>query len=380
MKQGADYMKQEMFDISIDEFDALDGTHAFSEEYKKKKKEMLRGYRKSVYRAEHGNYRRAVVAAAVVILSTPVIVRAAAGSEFISRIWGTSGKENIDSHDETIYDEEKDVTYTVTYPKREYEDMEPDRAEELIGDFISRETVVKELGDTRLTILTAVNDGNAAVVEFTLEKEGGVDMLTYSQLDNESKGAWFTEQSPFYFQFAGCNENIFVDMNKSTRDLLYCYDYMVMDTQEQMTDKLVLEIVQYLDAGENEEMEGIRDTLLVPLNQEVKKTEYVNAGGGTISISPLSMKIDVNMGLGLSEDEAYDPWNIYYVAVNYSDETSYVVHEHDIEGVHSCDVEIENNSYACGDLENHLVYVFNRLVDIEKVESITVNETVYHFR
>lgn len=380
MKQGADYMKQEMFDISIEEFDALDGAHEFSEEYKKKKKEMLRGYRKSVYRAEHGRHRKAAVAAAVVILSTPVIVKAATGSEFISRIWGTSGKENIDSHEEIIYDEEKDITYTVTYPKREYVDMEADRAEELIGDSISHETVVKELGDTRLTILTAINDGNAAVVEFTLEKEGGVDMLTYSQLDNESKGAWFTERTPFYFQFAGCNESIFVDMNISTKDLLYCYDYMVMDTQEQMKDKLVLEIVQYSEAGENEEMETIKDTLLVPLSREAEKTEYVNAEGGVISISPLSMKIDVNTGLGLSEDEAYDPWNVYYVAVNYSDETSYVVHEHDIEGVHFCDVEIDNSSYACGDLENHLVYIFNRLVDTENVESITVNETVYNLR
>lgn len=380
MKQRTDCMKQGMFDISVEEFDALEGVHEFSEEYQKKKKELLKEYRKNIYRAEHGSYWKAAAVAAIVIFSTPVIVKAAADSEFISRIWGTAGKDNIDSHEEIIYDEEKDTACTVTYPQREYADTEPERAEELIGDSISYEAVVKELGDTRLTILKAVSDGNAAVVEFTLEKEGGVDALVYSQLDNESKGAWFAEQSPFYFHFADCSENIYVDMNKSTEDLLYCYDYMVMVPQEQMTDKLVLEIEQYSGTGEGDEIQVKSDTLFVPLGGEIKKEEYVNAKGGLISISPLSMKIDVGMGLGLSAEEAYDPWNVYYVAVNYKDKTSYVVHEHEIEGVHSCDVETENSSYACGDLENHLIFVFNRLVDTENVESITINETAYCLR
>ena len=54
-----------------------------------------------------------------------------------------------------------------------------------------------------------------------------------------------------------------------------------------------------------------------------------------------------------------------------------MVHEHGIEDLHSCQVDIDNTGYACGAEDNHMVFVFNRLVDIGEVESVVVNETVY---
>ena len=35
--------------------------------------------------------------------------------------------------------------------------------------------------------MSAVRDKNAAVVEFTMEKEGGVDVLNYGEKENELK-------------------------------------------------------------------------------------------------------------------------------------------------------------------------------------------------
>ena len=115
----------------------------------------------------------------------------------------------------------------------------------------------------------------------------------------------------------------------------------------------------------------------ITANKEVQKIEFANKGGGFASISPLSLKIDMNTGLGLSEEEAYDPYNAYYVSVNYKDGTKYIVHEHEMEGLHSCDTETDNSSYSCGSTENNLTFVFNRLVDVDNVESVTVNETKY---
>ena len=109
----------------------------------------------------------------------------------------------------------------------------------------------------------------------------------------------------------------------------------------------------------------------------MQKIEFANKGGGFASISPLSLKIDMNTGLGLSEEEAYDPYNAYYVSVNYKDGTKYIVHEHEMEGLHSCDTETDNSSYSCGSTENNLTFVFNRLVDVDNVESVTVNKTKY---
>ena len=82
----------------------------------------------------------------------------------------------------------------------------------------------------------------------------------------------------------------------------------------------------------------------------------------------------------LSQEQAYDPWYVYYAAVNYKDGKVYVVHEHGIEGLHSCEVDIDNTSYACGTQDNHMVFVFNRLVDNGDVESVVVNKTVYELK
>ncbi len=60
------------------------------------------------------------------------------------------------------------------------------------------------------------------------------------------------------------------------------------------------------------------------------------------------MTIDRNAGLGLSKEEEYDPWYIYYVSINFKDGTSYLVHEHEIEGIHSCETHVDNVGYSRG--------------------------------
>lgn len=371
MKQIEKEKDPEQIFISVEAFDAIDSIHEFSEEYKKNKKKMLKQYRKSLYRPARGKIIKA--AAALLVAATPVIAVTAANSEIISRIWGTSGRENIEPHKEIFIDEEKGISYTVSYPAREYTDDALDKADELIGGFISYEPVVKEIGDTKLTVLTAAYDGYAAVVAFTLEREGGVNALTYSQVDNESKGAWFSDNAPFWFRFADCYENIFVDLDKSTKDMLYCYDYMVIDPFFKEEKGLMMEIYQRTDSGEGEKQGG---TLSIPLKGRINSEAYVNAEGGGVMLSPISLKIDMGIGLGLSPEEVYDPWYIYYVSVNYKDGTSYIVHEHEMEGIHSCRVEMDNAGYTCG-VENGIVFVFNRLADTEEVESVVVNETMY---
>lgn len=373
MRQKTEEREPAEFAVSVEAFDSLNGTHKFSLRYKRRKRKMLRAYRKSV----SGTAKSRTVKAAAIIASialAPGIVYAATGSKFFHRIWGTWGRENVTSHTETKYDMETGSSCIVTYPAREYTDKNLDKADELIGDAVSHETIVKEIGDTTLTILTSVYDGNAAVVEFTLEREGGVNALQYSRLDNESKGAWFPEYAPFMFHFMDCSENIYVDMERSTEETLYCYDYMTADLTDEKAKGLTLEICYRIKDDTDEDK---TEFLFVPLQGEAEKADYVNAGGGTITLSPMSMKVETDKGLGLSAEQAYDPWNFYYVAVNDRDGSNYVVHEHEIEGVHSCSVETDNVSYTCGTEDNTLIFVFNRLIDIRDVRSVTVNETEY---
>ena len=57
------------------------------------------------------------------------------------------------------------------------------------GDAVSCNPLVREPGDIRLTVVTAVYDGSVAVVEFTLEGVQEVREVICGQLYNESKGA-----------------------------------------------------------------------------------------------------------------------------------------------------------------------------------------------
>lgn len=376
MKHNQEYKALQELEITIEAFDAFDGTHEFSQRYKADKKKMINRYRREVYWRVKGKAMKAAAAVLAILLAPGITY--AANNDFFSRIWGREGKEDIQSHEEVLYDAEKDSSCIITYPQVEYADIDPDKAEELIGGVVSREPIVKEIGDVRLTILTSVCDGNAAVVEFMLEREGGIDGFCYSQLDNESKGAWFSEDAPFMLYFEG-GERIFVDLDKSTKDRLYCYDYVVPESSAWTKKGLTMEIYYRPDEKSIEE-EMRTESLFVPLDSRAERAEYVNEQGGSIYLSPISMTIDRNAGLGLSKEEAYDPWYIYYVSINFKDGTGYLVHEHEIEGIHSCETHVDNVGYSRGDEQNQFVIVFNRLVDFQNVASVTVNETVYRMR
>lgn len=381
--------KPESFDISMKEFDNMNGKHVFSKRYKKKKKEMIKNYRKSLAVAARTHYLKVAAGIAAALVACPVIANAATDGELFSRIWGTTGKSDIESHEEVVYEEEKDTSYAVTYPERDYEDVEPEKAEELIGMQMTYPSITKEIDGTTITILSAVRDKNAAVVEFTMEKEGGVDVLNYSQLDNEAKGAWFSDNSTFWFQI-GDTGNIYVDLDKSTEDKLYCYNYIVTGFA---APNITMNVDEYpCTIGERQasvsdearfaeiEAETVKSTVQIPVSETVSSLEFVNVAGGTLQVSPLSIQIDrENAGLGLMGDKMYDSWNYYYVCIHYKDGTDYIVKEHSLNGMHTCDVDIDNTSYGSGKGKD-LIYVFNRLVDIDQVESVTVNDMEYSLK
>lgn len=204
--------------------------------------------------------------------------------------------------------------------------------------------------------------------------------LHYSQMDNESKGAWFTEDSPFTLDFAQGSGSIQVDLERSSEEVLYCCEYMVIDPSARTGDGLTLEI--YLNdrrqEGADTELAQVEaETLRIPVPSRAEQKEFVNAQGGSLFVSPISIRIRMDEVPGLTQEEAGDPWYGYYVALHYRDKTGYLVHEHELGGIHSCEVETDNNCYALEDLEKGLTFVFNRLVDVAEVEAVTVNGTRY---
>lgn len=406
MKQEVKNSDNKMLTISIEEFDTLNGNHRFSKEYQRQKRKMWKEYRKRVYGSRR-NYAKTAVAASLLIVTIPVAVNAANDSDFFNRIWGNAGKKNIEAHDEVIYHdiygEEEGGSFTYTHPKREYIDITHDKAEELIGENISKKRMEEQLGDTKLTILSAVSDGQSAVVEFTLERKGGVNALEYSQETNEDKGAAFTDDATFYFCFTDYDGCIYVDLDRSTDEKLYCYDYMTYSPFSTNTSpkELQLELTRYpCTLKELEGKDGYKyqkdvktKTISFPLKKQVDTTDFVNTDGGIVTVSPLSINIDMATGLGLSlkeyypdldqldpEEEPYDAskdsGSIYYIAITDTKGETYIVEDRETEN-HTCDVPIDNTTYACGDEYSHLICTFNRLVDTDEIAFITVNGTEY---
>ena len=380
-------MNKDQFDISIEEFDAPGETHEFSERYKKTRE---RNKQKYLYSRPQWQRIASIAAAAALFIATPFVVNAATDGELFERIWGILGKKDVEAHQELVYEAEKDSSYYIAYPARDYAELDPETAKALIGDCVQELSLSQEVDGTTITLLSAVRDNNSAVVALTLEKEGGVDILDYSQLDNEAKGAWFSEKSTFLFNI-GYGGNLYVDLDKSTDDKLYCYDYVPLNTFG--TGSLRMEIEQYpCTLGERDALlaeeygseqaqaveNGKKTTeLRIPCEKRLGSTAFTNAGGGQIEMSPISMNIDMNTGLGLTPGQAYDPYSAYKIVITYRDGSTYTVLEHEYPDVYACDEYIDNTSYSCGSLDNELLLIFNRLVDPEDVVSVTVNGIEY---
>ena len=380
-------MNKDQFDISIEEFDAPGETHEFSERYKKTRE---RNKQKYLYHRPQWQRIASIAAAAALFIATPFVVNAATDGELFERIWGILGKKNVEAHQEPVYEAEKDSSYYIAYPAREYAELDPEIAKALIGDCVEELSISQEVDGTTITFLSAVRDNNSAVVALTLEKEGGVDILNYSQLDNEAKGAWFSEASTFLFNI-GYGGNLYVDLDKSTEDKLYCYDYVPLNTFG--NGSLRMEIEQYpctlgerdallAEAYGSEQAMAVENgkksiSIDIPCGNRLESAEFTNAGGGRIEMSPISMNVDMNTGLGLTPEQAYDPYSAYKIVITYKDGSTYTVVEHEYPDVYACGEYIDNTSYSCGSLDNEYLLIFNRLVNPEDVVSVTVNGVEY---
>ena len=375
--------------ISIDEFDNMDKnfeTHTFSDKYNKRKMEEFRAYKKRMNKVNyHGLEKVAVAAVAALVISSPFAVNALTNGELFNRIWGNEGKKNINSYkieqveSEKIDDKGNVSKNTITMPKVEYEKANPEKAEKLIGDNVAREPKVIQMGDTKMTVNSVTRDKNGIVAEYTLEKKGGVDCLNYSELDNQLKGAWINEKQDLRYVFAEGSGKIYVDMKKSTKDKLYCYEYMAADdivhAGESYVDKISdhITLLYYI--------KGVEEKVEIPVKDEIKTTLFENAKGGKIEISPIAMRICDAKGILSDEDNLYEMVSfISKMEITYKDGSKYLVSQESCTDENlneiKVDEEIANYEYICGG-DGGVITLFNRLVDVSEIEKITVNGTEY---
>ena len=412
------YENEQFPDWSIEEFDAISEDHVFSEQYQREKRKVIREHSKK--KAPRRFFMQAVAAAAACIVLPVVVYAAVTHADFYRNAFGNAGRQSVSAHEEVL-DDGKGGQLTVTYPEREYVPIDEEMAEALIGSNISSEPVEVQINDHTLTINSAVRDENAIVMEFTLACETGVTALNYSELDNEAKGAWRSEESTFHFMVDGTAENIYVDLEKSTETCLHCYYYglFVFDgplpdgksptldityADEPLVDIYKNEVLvdsyadkQFDDISDesldatyaDESLDGsyvhgsLDDTtdkskiheaqVAIPAEHTLDLLTFTSDAGGVLELSPISLSIDMGKGLGLTNLEAYDPIHLNTMSIHYIDGTSYQVYDRD--------GNVDNTAYMCGGCgaaQTEIMLLFNRLIDPSKIECVEVNGLIYN--
>ena len=395
------YENEQFPDWSIEEFDAISEDHVFSEQYQREKRKVIRAHSKK--KAPRRYFMQAVAAAAACIVLPVVVYAAVTHADFYRNAFGNAGRQSVSAHEEVL-DDGKGGQLTVTYPEREYVPIDEEMAEALIGSNISSEPVEVQINDHKLTINSAVRDENAIVMEFTLECETGVTALNYSELDNEAKGAFMSEESTFSFRVDGTAENIYVDLEKSTETCLHCYYYglFVFDgpladgksptldityADEPLVDIYMNEPLDGSHMDESldgsymdESLDGTTDKsriheaqVAIPAEHTINLLTFTSDAGGVLELSPISLSIDMGKGLGLTNLEAYDPIHLNTMSIHYTDGSSYQVYDKD--------GYVDNTAYMCGGCgaaQTEIMLLFNRLIDPSKIDYVEVNGLIYN--
>ena len=169
------------YHMTVEEFDMMEieEDHKFSEKYLKNKQLLL----ERIPTENHGwTGARIATAAAATVLVPTVVYAAGSWLGFFEGAWGNKGKENSTAYTETI--EVEGVEKSQLHPAIEYEEPDIDYAEQKIAPSVQELPISIDLQGTTLTVNTVVRDalGNA-VVEYTLERDGGI-LTGLNQLSN----------------------------------------------------------------------------------------------------------------------------------------------------------------------------------------------------
>ena len=377
-----------MKEFTVEEFDLIKEDHLFSSQYQKKKLRLLR-----TGRAQPRASRISIVIIAALILSIGGIYAATSHSDFFQHAFGKSeNRQDQPVREETyIMDKEDGNAHeaTTVYPSHEYEEVDEETAENLIGEQVVTATGSITIRDHTFTILSAVRDENIMVLEYTIECPTGVKALVWDENSDDTHGACTAPDATFRFTLGSAYGKIFVDESRSTDTLLYCTEYdflldmreegfelapfaagespkMIFTTYDAEPDRPILDVLT------DETLIDSIDDLLTYTELDIGATEPVSQiifrseSGGYAEVSPLGICLDTMSGNMIQPwDETYPDLIMMTISLHYKDGSEYMVAD--------VNNSIENYMYSVGYKGVHMI-AFNRLVDLEEVEYVEVND------
>lgn len=318
--------------------------------------------------------KKSLAAAAVIAalcLIVPGAAYASSRTEFFQAMFGNATKESHQAIHKEV-DTGKGTTADVILPSQEYVPVDEAKAEEVMGLWVSEKPIEKQIGSHTLRIESFAYDKNGALMYFTLERKGGVTALYGDQDTNMTKGAYFTEKSDFYFTYeteqgiAGFS-NIYIDTVKSTTDKMMCCSYILWSETLADGDLPCLILNTYPCTREELTEETPTESEKIKLtDKEPIPVNIIDLGdSGYLEYSPISLSVDMTKGFGLTRDKAIDPYHLSHLEIVYQDGSSYVVAD--------TGDNVENSGYVLG---SGIYYktIFNRLVDVDAIREIVVND------
>ena len=168
-------------------------------------------------------------------------------------------------------------------------------------------------------------------------------------------------------------------MEKSTEDMLYCSEYIVWPERLGEGDVPQISVEEYpctrgeLYAMSEEEYQENSakiktETLTLTDKGQIPVMNIDMGEDGYLEYSPVSVSVDMSKGMGLSEEEAQDPYYLERLEIKYKDGSSYIIFDKE--------QNIANSGYVLG-ADVWYKTVFNRLVDTDEISEIIVNDVSF---
>ena len=317
--------------------------------------------------------RFSVVLVIVTVLVLGTALAVALHTDFYHHVFGNETRENVEAHTET-HENGKGGTVDDFYPAQEYVAADPEEAERLIGEQVTSEPVIAQMGDHTLTVLSAVRDENALVMELDLACPTGVRGLNYDRLTNEGKGAWFADDAGYFFIVENAAEKMYVDLKNSSETCLRIYYYCVFFEKLPDGESPVLTAAAVTGDSGPEGQVFDPQQIILPACKAVSAARFAAGDGSAIELSPFSLKVcpvpEAENGSGAVVLQM-DPGSLERIVIGMDTGETYTVLE---EG------KTNNTLYLCGGLGTSgqdISMVLNRLVDPAKVKYIRVDGVEY---
>ena len=258
-------------------------------------------------------------------------------------------------------------TYTRVEPTIERVPMDEEIAESEVAPYVSDVGQSITYEDYTLTVEAHLYDSatDCGVIYYTLENPNGVGEYKLQYNDE----VWWPDGE--LVRIMNCFGNNFIIKEETTNTKLSVAHYY--SAVEEGVDHIEVSFTDRVPDGEYDAAQLEALVLHLPLD-DGGGMKRLSAAEGDISISPIAMRMNITDMDFLRQIEPYDKSlseplesNIDILALKFKDGSEYVIQDEER--------NIDNTMYVLVSEEGYVVsYSFNRLVDVDNVTSVVIND------